>query len=1283
MNSKILLFVFAFFSTFLIFSGYQTTAQVTLSTSPYSQDFNSIATNLPTGWTVRTGATASALGTVATPILTATSWNSTSGNFRNVASATGLSVSSDASAQSGSTNRALAVRQTGSLGDPGAAFVLQLINTTGLSNFSMSFKLQSLDGSATTGRTTTWKVDYGFGSAPSSFTLATTNPATISTTLSTAGWGSTDVTVNFGTALDNQSGNVWIRIVTLSVTTGSLNRPTSAIDDVSLSFVAGDFTPPSFTYSYPRFTDFTTSGVTLLGNLTEAGKIYYVALPDGNAAPSSLQVKNGQDAGGNSLAAGFYGAINVAAAETEYNAVINSLSSATDYDIYFVTEDAALNLQNNPRKLDLRTNTVGDVTPPVFTASYPKITNITSDGFFIYYNQDEWGTVYFVVLPAGATAPTSAQVKQGMDAANAALPENLFGSSLVYQTNSDIMDKVDELLPSTSYDVYIVAEDNIPNLQSSPVKIAITTAALFTENFNSCDATASFTQYSVAGDQVWGCVDFGYNSSKGLRMNGFSGSAIANEDWLISPVLNLNASPALSFYSQFSFAGNGLQLKISTDYTGSGNPSAATWADLNGNFPTVAVGSTSVVLSDWTLSNVDLSAYAGQKVFIAFVYTSTSAAASRWTLDEINVSGAVPSYLSVTPSALQFISAGTTKSYILKGVNLQNNVTITAPANFSLSKDNSTFANTVSYTAAEANAQQTVYVKFDVATPTTDSFSGIISNTSAGVSSKEIAVKGTDKSQTFDIVTYNLEFFGTDVKDASNVEFGPTDDALQVANVTTVMQTLGADIFAVEEIADDNAFNQLVTNLAGYDKIVSNRWSYSFNPPEATFPPQKIGFIYNTSTVQVVSSRVMFGEMYDAIQAGTVTLPSYPGGTSSSFWSSGRLPFMVTFDVTIKGVKRRIRMIDIHSKSGSAQADYDRRKYDVKVLHDSLAAHYPHDNIVLLGDFNDDVDSSILTGAESSYKVFVDDAVNFKVLTYPLSQTGAGSFPSSNSFLDHIIISDELANAYVTNSTAIEDARNFISNYVNTTSDHLPVSTRLLLSSKADQTITFAALSDKVLGDASFALTATTSSSLPVSYSTTSDKVTIAASQVSITKAGRVTISATQAGNVDYNAALPVSQSFCVKPAKPSVTINTASATLTSSASAGNQWYLNGVAIDGAVNATYNATSSGAYKVQVKVDDCLSTFSDELPVVVTGIESSQSGISVYPNPVEDELIISGVTTAVAEIYLIDVTGRGKVMKSDHYDSDHLRVDVSELTSGLYLARIQEGTSFVQIKFVKK
>lgn len=221
-----------------------TDAQVTLGTSPYLENFDNIGTSLSTGFSTRFGATSTNLGTDAALAIGKTAWNITSSGFRNSASAEGLTSSADATAQSNATNRALSVRQSGNNGDPGAAFIFQLANTSGKTGFALSFKLQSLDD--TSPRITTWQVDYGFGDTPSSFTAATATG-----TLTTGGnsFSNNTINVNFGTALDNSSAKVWIRITTLSATSGSSNRPTSAIDNFSLSFSGGvstpDVTPPT------------------------------------------------------------------------------------------------------------------------------------------------------------------------------------------------------------------------------------------------------------------------------------------------------------------------------------------------------------------------------------------------------------------------------------------------------------------------------------------------------------------------------------------------------------------------------------------------------------------------------------------------------------------------------------------------------------------------------------------------------------------------------------------------------------------------------------------------------------------------------------------------------------------------------------------------------------------------------------------------------------------------------------------------------------------------------
>ena len=211
-----------------------------LTNSPYVQNFDGIATGLPQGISVKIGASSSSLGTADMPFYPATglgsptAWNQTSAGLKNFASHTGMTSTSDAAVQGAHPNRALGIRQTSATGyDPGASYVLLLNNTTGKTNFQLTFLLQSLDYTPG-GRTTAWSVEYGVGDAPTSFTTVTSSPATLSTNLGT--FSSTPVTVNFGSSLNNISQKVWIRVVTLAATTGSGNRPSTAIDDLQLSW---------------------------------------------------------------------------------------------------------------------------------------------------------------------------------------------------------------------------------------------------------------------------------------------------------------------------------------------------------------------------------------------------------------------------------------------------------------------------------------------------------------------------------------------------------------------------------------------------------------------------------------------------------------------------------------------------------------------------------------------------------------------------------------------------------------------------------------------------------------------------------------------------------------------------------------------------------------------------------------------------------------------------------------------------------------------------------------
>ena len=246
--------------------------------------------------------------------------------------------------------------------------------------------------------------------------------------------------------------------------------------------------------------------------------------------------------------------------------------------------------------------------------------------------------------------------------------------------------------------------------------------------------------------------------------------------------------------------------------------------------------------------------------------------------------------------------------------------------------------------------------------------------------------------------------------------------------------------------------------------------------------------------------------------------------------------------------------------------------------------------------------------------------------------------------------------------------------------------TRTYQLSVSSQTITFAALTNKTLGDAPFNLTATASSSLAVSFSSTSDKITIAGAQVTMTKAGSVTITANQAGNASFNPAPAVDRTFCINPAKPTIAVSgedTETVVLTSSSATGNQWFLNGTAIVGATASTLsaNATKVGIYSVQVKIDNCESVKSNEFTVVITGTEPRTAGLKFFPNPASEQITISIPGGQGGKIHLSDL--RGAQMLSVNSSREEERIDVEHLSTGVYFVTITTAKGTYRVRLVKE
>ena len=90
-------------------------------------------------------------------------------------------------------------------------------------------------------------------------------------------------------------------------------------------------------------------------------------------------------------------------------------------------------------------------------------------------------------------------------------------------------------------------------------------------------------------------------------------------------------------------------------------------------------------------------------------------------------------------------------------------------------------------------------------------------------------------------------------------------------------------------------------------------------------------------------------------------------------------------------------------------------------------------------------------------------------------------------------------------------------------------------SGKPPQTITFDPPADRTFGDAPFALSASASSGLPVSFVVLSGPATYADGLLTLTGAGTVGLRAIQAGDASYAPAMPVERSFSVAKAPQTI----------------------------------------------------------------------------------------------------------------------------------------------------
>ncbi len=268
---------------------------------------------------------------------------------------------------------------------------------------------------------------------------------------------------------------------------------------------------------------------------------------------------------------------------------------------------------------------------------------------------------------------------------------------------------------------------------------------------------------------------------------------------------------------------------------------------------------------------------------------------------------------------------------------------------------------------------------------------------------------------TLDVGTWNLEYFGS-------TSHGPSNETLQLQNARDVIQGSDLDIWSVQEIVSAAQFSTLLSNLPGYagllgsDAIVQNGATY-YTPGE-----QKVGLIYKPGIASVVSARVIL--------------------TSDVTLFAGRPPLEVRMRVSLNGHTEDLVVIAVHMKAMNDLDSWQRRVDASRVLKTYLDSTWPTAKVLVMGDFNDDVDTSITTGKASPYENFVTDAADYTFPTKVLSEASLTSVIGYKAVIDHHLATNETQAVYVPGSAEVYRVDAYIPSYDTTTTDHLPVLSR-------------------------------------------------------------------------------------------------------------------------------------------------------------------------------------------------------------------------------------------------
>ena len=269
---------------------------------------------------------------------------------------------------------------------------------------------------------------------------------------------------------------------------------------------------------------------------------------------------------------------------------------------------------------------------------------------------------------------------------------------------------------------------------------------------------------------------------------------------------------------------------------------------------------------------------------------------------------------------------------------------------------------------------------------------------------------------TLEVVTWNIEHF-------------PKNFSATVEYTAQIMRGLNADIYALQEIESIAHFEDMIETLNNDDN--ENTWG-GFRATTASYYIN-LAYIYKTNIIEVF-------DIYEIYSSGIYNR-QFP-----------RRPLVM--EMLWNGIP--VFVINNHFKAGgdgylNLNDDWDEetRRYDAcNLLDEYILQNLPNENVIVLGDLNDELTDSQNNNVFISFLNETDE-YDFTDMEIAQGSTAYWSYPTWPSHLDHILITNELFDEFDLEDSDIQVLRiddildNGWNEYDQNISDHRPVGLKL------------------------------------------------------------------------------------------------------------------------------------------------------------------------------------------------------------------------------------------------